>query len=457
MARRLQPHLLDLLLQAAQYEHLEGVTVGNVPRSDAAAVVWELASSVRGTQADGRGWLGATPEAVFYARASLLADAAGIFETDTAYDVSFNGERTALTPIMTAAAVRQWTAVELLYTETGDDLTAPTATVRFRVHDGAADLWWDGAAWSAATTSSHWNTAVDIQANVATLTTAARKFAIRAWLKTSDKNYAPSFYGVRVLYGCRMVSSYDDALLRTVKASLIAELRAYGVSEFLVAASEVAAVLVAGDADHEWAGYDTTDVLAVFNLTDDPTETTELPGVFAAGTWTPAVALGVGDLVRLEFEFRPDVVVRRHVDATQIEQLPAVYIGPTGSPTETLTGQATHLVHNLAASPPTAIVVSSYETVTQALDVRIISELGADVQRIGVALRAWLGGSGYRKLVSPETAQAVTVRQTDPLTETTGTLAQGVVEARARWLLTWSSPQRDTTGTATLASQLSTT
>lgn len=457
MARKLQLHLLDLLLQAAQYEHLEGVAVGNVPRSDADAVVWDLASAVRGTQEDGRGWVGATPGAVFYARASLLEDAAGVYETDTTYDVAFNGERTALTPTMTAAAVRQWTAVELLYTEAGEDLAAPTATVRFRVHDGAGDLWWDGGAWAAATTSAHWNTAADIQTNVATLTTTARKFAIRAWLKTSDKNYAPSFYGVRVLYGCRMISAYDDALLRTVKASLIAELRAYGVSEFLALAGEVAAVTVAGAASHEWAGYDTTDVLAVFNLTNDPDEAAELAGVFAAGVWTPAVALGVGDLVRLEFEFRPDVVARRHVDATLIEQLPAVYIGPTGAPVETLIGQATHLVHDLNATPATAIVVSSYETITQALDVRIISELGADVQRIGVALRAWLGGSGYRKLVSPETAQAVTVRQTDTLTETTGTLAQGVVEARARWLLTWSSPQRETVGTTTLASQLSTT
>ncbi len=119
-------------------------------------------------------------------------------------------------------------------------------------------------------------------------------------------------------------------------------------------------------------------------------------------------------------------------------------------------------VRNVHADPPTAIEVPAPDHVTIPLEVRIVSELGADVQRISEALSGWLatlpdgtraGPGQARVLVSPETGQVVGVRQRAPAVETPAALAQGVAEARASWLLSCSrSPARSPT-TATLVRQ----
>ena len=64
---------------------------------------------------------------------------------------------------------------------------------------------------------------------------------------------------------------------------------------------------------------------------------------------------------------------------------------------------------------------------------------GADVRRIMADLRDFLQGLGYRAFVSPESGRIVDVREITPFRTTTGTLAQGVNEARASWALGYHS------------------
>lgn len=440
MARELQVYAIELWLDPAAYRLRGGDAVGTAPQSDADEIRWDVRSTgwKAGTAATwGGGWLGTGPGEVYHTRATLAYD--GGFIPDALFDVEANGERWIRTPTLIAAGVRSWVALEVLFDEPDD-----TTTARFRLWDGVADRWWDGAAWELADGTDQWNTAAEVQAHVSTFPTSTRALAVTCWLSTSSTSYSPAFFGARLAYGCRVVSGADDALLRTVLASLRAGVTAYGVAQWETEA-ELAVLPIPGStastASDEWT-YVPTDVLAVFDLTDDPDEEEALTGTFDAGegTWTPTLPIPAGHVIRVEFAFRPEIVVRRHRDAEAIKRLPAIYIGPSGAAGNVRHAQGPVLVRNLDASPPTAVEVPGATAVDLPLEVRVIGELGADVERLAAALRAWIGGSGYRVLASPETGQVISVREVQPPEETTGLLASGVCEARGTWILTYLDP-----------------
>lgn len=457
MARQLQALFLTLSLDAESYELRDGDSVGNCPRSDADAVVWDLAAATyrKGDAEDGTTWAGTLGDR-FTARATLLESSTGTYSTDTDYDVTANGPRTARTPSMAAAGLRAWLGAELHY-----DAPHATTTVSFRVYDvdQAMDLWWTGSEWAEATNAAtHWNTGQELQDNLAALPGSVRQVAVVAWLSTTDEDYAPSFYGVSLAYGVRWVSSEDDALIRTLLASLQGELGVTGVLERDSGAGLASIDLAsAGEGPGELA-YEVTAVDAVFNLTDDPYELVELPGSLAGGVWTPTTPIAASKVIRLEFTYAPDLVFRRHQDLVELSKLPAILLGNTGTRSVDSSGDAM-VVRDLNASPPTALELPAPDLVRQPVELRMLAELGSDVQRMGQALARWLstrpdgssnGHGAARRLVSPETGQAMLVQSVTQPAESSAALAQGVAEARAGWLLTFPRATAQTTTTAPL-------
>ena len=463
MARRLQALIQLLDLDPGSFRVREGQAVGDCPRSDTDAVDWRIVGMNHRVGADGRGagWDGYHGDR-FTAAAELQITGAGVYRTDTDYDTGANGARTARTPLLAAAGVRAWLGLEVLVNEDADDSTA----VLVRLYDGDTgdELYWSGAEWTAGVTGSDdpatWNTVQVAQDNFASLPGNVRSLGVLAWLRTTDADHTPTFYGVRVAYGVRQVAPLDDALIRTLLGTLRTELRATGVLEWTTTAL-TATVELGEDASGPGSfAYDVTDVAAVFNLTDDPDELTELPGTFAGGTWTPTTPIPAGKVVRLEFDYRPDLVVRRHQDLENLARLPAVYIG-AGELVNRQAPQGWMTVRDTKADPPTALELPEPERVTMALALRVVGELGSDVQRISQALTSFLAtrpdgssaGLGLaRVLVSPETGQVVHVRAVSRPVESPAALAQGVAEARAGWLLIFPRATAQTTTAATLIS-----
>lgn len=451
MARRLQTTIVDLVLSDREFELRTGDEVGALPRSpDDDALTWELASSARlvGDAAFGAAWETRAPLEFMGARATLPATA-GVYPADLV-------ERTCRTPTLAAEGVRAYQALELFFDEPLDPDGDPSgATVRFRVWNGAAELWWDGADWDTPG-AGDWNTAAELQSNIADLAPTTRELAVVALLATTDPAYTPSFFGARLAYGCREVGDLDDALTRTVLASLQDELvDVTGVAEFTVAAG--ATLSIGGE-----QLFDVRGVQAVFDLTADPGETTELDGTFTVGdvdanppeaaTWEPDDPFVAGRVIRCEFAYAPHVVVSQHRDIEELDRLPAVYLSPNGAPTR-LASQGEVLVRDLYGDPPTAVALPAGELLEQRLELRVIAELANDVHRLSRALRQWFGGQGGRTLVSPESGRAVHVREIEPLQTTTGLLAQGVQEARGAWVLTYRATGLDTASARTLVGE----
>jgi len=461
MARQLQALTLALTLEPKVYRLRAGQAVGELPSADADAVAWDVPSSTDLVGGDelGAGWEGLVDSQRWPARARLAPSSSYTFTTDTVYDTGANGPRTVRTPTLEAAGVRAWLGVELGYAEPD-----ATTSVLFRVYDADTgdELYWTGAEWAAGTpgddTVAEWTTAQDVQDNFAQLPGDLRKLAILAWLRTSSASYSPSFYGARVVYGVRQVSPLDDALFRTLVASLRSELEASAVLELTWPTGGEIALTVPEAAQ----GYQVTGLDAAFNLSDDPDELTELGGSYNAGTglWAPSPTPGAGEAVRVELRYTPDVVARRHQDLEDLAQLPAVYLAPSGGATRLYRAQGYTLIRDVNATPPVALEVPDPELETVPLELRAVAELGADVDRLAQALTRWLttrpdgapGLGGSRELVSPETGQVVHVQALGRPTASSALFAQGVAEVRAAWLLTFARASAHTTTTAPLVS-----
>jgi len=460
MARRLQALIATLTLEPKAYRLRAGLAVGACPRSDSDAVAWNVPSPTDLTGGDdyGSGWEGVAGDR-WPARARLTPSSSGAFTTDADYDTGANGPRTARTPTLAAAGLRAWLGLELGY----DEPTAAT-TVLFRVYDGDTgdELAWTGADWEAQTPGDDdpatWNTAQVVQDNAAAIPGTVRAMAVMAWLRTSSTAASPSFYGVRVAYGVRQVSPVDDALFRTLLASLRAGVSATAVVE-LAWPTGGAATLVVPD---EVQPYEVTALEAAYNLTTDPDELTPLGGTYVPSTrlWTPTPTPTAGQVVRLELEYVPDLVVRRHPDLEELASLPAIYLAPSGPVTVVLRSQGYFLIRDVYAIPPTALELPDPEIVTVQIGLRIVAELEADVDRLAQALTRWIatrpdGGAGLggsRELVSPESGQVVQVRAVGRPPPVSDLLAQGVAETRAAWLLTFARASAQTVFTAPLVS-----
>ena len=467
MARPLVDHVVELLVAPGDFRLREpDDDVGELVRSDDELVLWDVISPGWRAGAEGLGGFAGDAGDRFEARATFpatrrsdglvlrtggdLGDLApgGTYRYRYTTDADAGDDRTVRTPRLVAAGVREWKAIEpLIRVPTApDDVVGAGAGVTFRLWDGTDELYHDGAEWRVAD-PGEWNTVAELVAAFPELPGNVRTLALLARLGTDDDRLAPAFYGCRVVYRCRQVDALDDALIRTVLASMRDELRPPGVAVWNTT-STTASVNLASEVSGEFA-YDVQDVAAVFNLTDDPDELAALPGAFVAGVWTPTTPIATGKQVRLEFTYLPHLVASLHYEAVQLETLPAVYLAPVGEPKVVHPGGEL-LVRDVGAAVPTAERLRLPASVQQPLELRLVAGLASDTRRLRQALGAWLGENAVRILISPETGELIEVRQTAPPADTGGAFAQGVVEARAGWLLTYPRAGRETTTTTNL-------
>lgn len=469
MARPLVDHVVELLLGPADFRLREpDDQVGELVRSDTDLVVWDLiGTSWRAGAVELGGFAGDAGDR-FQARATLPAtrrsdglvlrtggdlgdldpDGDGVYRYRYATDSEAGDDRTVRTPRLVAAGVREWKAIEPLVREpeAPADVVGAGAACTFRLWDGTDELYHDGTEWRVAD-AGEWNTRAELVARFPELPGNVRELALVARLGTTDGRLAPAFYGARVVYRCRQVDALDDALIRTVLASLRDELQVPGVAVWNTTAI-TSSVNLADEVSGEFA-YDVQAVLAAFNLTDDPDELAELPGTFAAGVWTPTTPIASGKQVRLEFSYLPHLVASLHYEAAQLETLPAVYLAATGEARVVQPG-GDFEVRDTTAAVPTSERLRLPASVIQPVEVRLVAGLASDVRRLRQALATWLGEAGARILISPETGELIEVRQVAPPADTGGAFAQGVVEARAGWLLTYPRAGRETTTTTNL-------
>lgn len=228
-------------------------------------------------------------------------------------------------PLLNPTAVRQWFAFFADVTEPKVDLVT-VGTVRYRLNNGTTDYWWDGSAWDSAPVAGEWNTLAEIQAHFTTFTVVARKLRIVFNLKTTDKTVTPVVSSYSLMFKAAIVSFHEEILLRM----LVPELRN--------------GVRPARDIAYKWAGgttldldppteqksepIRTTDVVAAFNVTDDPTMAIDILSGYNTSTHVVTLtgAVSAGKDVVLRHKYIPTVAIATHPDYSEIPTLPAILL-----------------------------------------------------------------------------------------------------------------------------------
>lgn len=247
----------------------------------------------------------------------LKADANGDYPT--------TGDHYVIGPLFQPKAVRQWAGFEAEIEHIQNGAIGPLTGDGFRLHDGANQYWWNGAAWVVNTTN--WNTQAEVAANIATFAATARKLRVVARLTTTDKAVTPRLRWARVAWKGK-VFWLEDIIYR----SLVPALR--NINPIVDIAFKVpfpgGTTLDVGAAlDQIGIAFNVVDLDGVFNHSTDPDAYTNVLSSYNASTRvaTLSSAIPVGNVAKVRLIVRPEVVVEStSQDYSEVEKVPALVI-----------------------------------------------------------------------------------------------------------------------------------
>lgn len=291
----------------------------------------------------------------------------------------------ARSPTINPLALRAWRGIDADFKEPKDSAGVAATTVRFRLYDGTAETWWDGAAWDNAPVAGEWNTLADIQDNFGTFPITDRKIAVIVNLKTTVADVTPYLSRMLLLYDVDVPSYGEEFLYRT----------------FL---SKLGAIRPEADIVVKWAGGLTLDfvaldleeppgaesshvVVAAYNHDDDAEHRTDILAGYAAPTVTLTLDPGAGKNVLLRVKYAPLVAVITHPDYDEISGLPAVLVQ---SIDERLLTEDTRREWVVKRTDGSALSIPGPRQVAWALSLRLVASRASDLLRLSETVEAFL-------------------------------------------------------------------
>lgn len=237
----------------------------------------------------------------------------------------------AIGPAMGPDAVRQWIGFQADVVIPKDINGAPVGFLKYRLHDGTNQWYWDGDSWEQGA-GSNWNTEAEVAANISSynaMTTRVLRIVVN--LSTTDSTRTPATNGVKLAYKADIESHLDDLLYRTLAPAMKTSLRP--AADFLGSANGTSEVDFGAVLGRVRVPFDVVDIDAVWDITDDPNRLTDLFSSYSSGTQTITLTGSVTSGHRLHIRglYRPDVVIiGTHPDYTEVEKVPAVHmVNPT--------------------------------------------------------------------------------------------------------------------------------
>lgn len=256
--------------------------------------------------------------------------------------------------------------------------------------DGAAQLYWDGGAWTAATTQ--WNTEAEVAANIAALPVANRSIQVIANLLTTDPEQTPEVSALKVLWECD-IEFQEDYIFRSLLPSLRAGVRP--ISEAVLPANGTATLSLAGIE----TPYNIIAVDSAYNLASDPNQLTDLASGYNPGTkaLTLSASQASGNIL-VRFTYAPEIAVTTHQEYIELGKVPAVLIEiqQVGSKEmaehESVIDKATGAGWQLAGGS------------MQDLDIRmrLITDKEKDLQRLSDEMKRWFSSNQLLRSVGQD-------------------------------------------------------
>lgn len=241
------------------------------------------------------------------------------------YDLGLSN--TVTTWVVAPKAMKRWLMFE------AEEIKPTNTSIGYRVLRGVDELYWDGGAWSPATTDAHWSDLPAMNANLQALVPTGFDLKIKVNLRTTDQAVSPKVRWIKIL-ALTDFDSWDDLIYDTVIRSMRSTLRATTAIQFEVAAT-TSVIDLASTYKIENSGYNFTGVRAAYNLTTDPNSFTNIalsytPGAINKdgtnedGQITLSVPVNAGEILRLEMEYEPEVAVFTNQDYYEVARVPAI-------------------------------------------------------------------------------------------------------------------------------------
>jgi hypothetical protein len=197
-----------------------------------------------------------------------------------------------------------------------------------RIYDGSNDYYWDGAAWSVAG-AGDWNTEAEINANIETFTILpGRTFGITVNLRTTDPRLeeTPMVSEIRVLMEIT-IDYLEDIVFRSLLPDMEENIRVTSKYAAIPTSSSPVSTINFGDYRKN-VRYDITDVIGVYNITDDIDMLYNLFGSYNTSTEviTLSTPLPANKRVLILFEFQLPIIYSVHQDWEEVAKLPSIIV-----------------------------------------------------------------------------------------------------------------------------------
>lgn len=252
-------------------------------------------------------------------RAQLEENGDGLYSTDADIYIT--------TPLTEPMAVRAWRGFQAHVTHAydPDNLVVQLTDVRFRLHDGTDDRYWDGGAWVVAG-SSDWSTEQEIADNIVNwdIVTLGRKMRVVVNLSTTDSKYTPYLSRVDILYDAK-IDFQDDMIYRTIIPALRDNIRPKGRTVFPAPTTTNVFNLetVEIETPYNFVGVD-----SAYDYTNDPDRLNDIFSSYDSVTKDVTLTQDItaDDLVYIEFIYEPEVAVNTSQDYIEAEKVPEIVI-----------------------------------------------------------------------------------------------------------------------------------
>lgn len=235
--------------------------------------------------------------------ASIPADPGGHVILVEQSPLSTYNEGTALFWSTTPSRLKQWLAFECTVSTPSD------SAITYRLVQAGTAYYWDGAAWSAATLSSHWNTEQEVSANISQFAPGAQDLSIAAKLTPStDLLSTPTLYRIRALFSVDHVTD-EEIVYRTVVRQLRTQLRPVLDYKLTLQSNTATINLNSGTYVLDDDKLSVAGCIAVYNLTDDSDMMTDILSSYVSGVITLTAAQDSADVLLLKLTIEPIVAV----------------------------------------------------------------------------------------------------------------------------------------------------
>jgi hypothetical protein len=221
-------------------------------------------------------------------------------------------------------ALKRWTGFFSEHKHAKDSLGQPITIVRFRVGDGAQELYWNGSAWAVAT-SSNWNTEQEVADNIATFPVPVTKsIQIIINLRTQDEDFTPLVDNVRLLYESDL-EELEDYIWRSLVPHLRLQIRPIGEHHIQLPAA--ANVIGLSDFPIE-TPYNIVGIDAVYDLTNDPGKLVDLAQAYdvANKVITLSTIVAADSLVLVRFLYEPEIAVNTDQEYIEVSKVPQIIL-----------------------------------------------------------------------------------------------------------------------------------